>query len=201
MARWTPNDNEAVAPPEHIGRRLFDEPKLSGAPDQRPFHGLLFTNFEETRSGGEFSVDRLGRTSVEKAVVRYLSPRAHAQGTKFTKPKAFDGWYVAPARRISPPFAWPANSPDRGRSVDQAGTSWSESDLEHNRYHAHVQMPEGVPAYDFALQIREQFVTHGNPYPISQRRRLNLKVREAWTFMQKQGSNVVRVFRSLRNRK
>jgi hypothetical protein len=197
MARWTPADNEAVAPNEHIARRLFDEPKLSGAPDQKPFHGLLVTNFEETRAGGEFSVDRLGRSNVENAVVRYLAPRAHAAGRKFTKHKAFDGWYVAPARKISPPFVWPLNSPDRGASPAQAGFPWSDADLEHNRFHAHIQMPSGVSVRDFALQIREQFLAHGKAYPISQRRRMKVRVRDAWAQARNVGKKCARSLSSL----
>jgi len=36
MARWKPDPSQPFGPAEHIGRRLFDEPKLVGAEGQKP---------------------------------------------------------------------------------------------------------------------------------------------------------------------
>ena len=80
MARWNPAD-KPVGANEPIGRRLFDEPLLAGADDQRKFAGLDLRNFEEKRDR-EFSVDRLGRTGKERAVIKYLNPRANAAALK-----------------------------------------------------------------------------------------------------------------------
>jgi hypothetical protein len=99
---WTPQIGQPVAPNEHVGRRLFDEPMLAGAQNQQAFAGLDLRNFEEKRDG-EISVDRLGRSSVEKAVVNYLRPRAHAAGGKFTPSKQFNGWAVLRVARLQNP--------------------------------------------------------------------------------------------------
>ncbi len=170
MARWIPDDKARVAPNEHVGRRLFDEPKLSGAPDQQPFRGLLVKHFIEKRAGGEFSVDRLGRTGVDKGNVRYLQPRASAAGATFRTPKRFDGWIAGPVQKIAtdpPGIDWPVASCVRTHAAGGEPEPWSDKNLQQNCYHAHVPMPPTLAPYDFALRIREQFLTHGTVYPVS----------------------------------
>jgi hypothetical protein len=80
MARWDPPAN--VDNNEHLGRRLFDEPLLTGASDQPSFKGLLLTHFEESRDD-EWWLDRLGRSSADRKVISYLTPRAQAAGSTF----------------------------------------------------------------------------------------------------------------------
>jgi hypothetical protein len=69
MGRWTPQDKQPVGSNEHIGRRLFDEPKLFGATDQNPFDGLDLRNFEVTIDR-ELSVDRVGSSCCDTKVIK-----------------------------------------------------------------------------------------------------------------------------------
>ena len=125
MAPWEPDPSEPLGAAEHVGRRIFDEPQLAGATDQKPFAGLLdIRNFEETR-GDEFSVDRMGKTSVDKRVKAYLKPLAEASGRNFHRPKRFDGWATAPSKRVS--------SPARGAPIPLV-----VSPENGNPYHAHL---------------------------------------------------------------
>lgn len=165
MARWTPKDNEAIAPSEQLGRRLFDEPKLSGAPDQKPFAGLRIDHFIEKR-GREFSIDRLGRTSIDHKVVAYLKPRCN-HVLKERQAKRFDGWAIASAKKLPKDSSWTLH-PSGIREKDAGGVveAWSETDLKQNMYHGHVLMPATVDNRLFAFDIREQFVNVGGVYPI-----------------------------------
>jgi hypothetical protein len=167
MARWEPKDNEPVGAGENIGRRLFDEPKLSGAPDQRPFSGLDIRNFEESRDR-EFSIDRLGRSSVDKAVVRYLRERAEHHGTtKFQRPKRFDGWAHISARKLIQGMQCALHpSPIRDMDGNGSPVPWSDYDLEQNKYHAHVLIPADMGGDLFAYEIREQFQKFGDVHRI-----------------------------------
>lgn len=148
MARWNPAD-KPVGTNEPIGRRLFDEPLLAGADDQRKFAGLDLRNFEEKRDR-EFSVDRLGRTGKERAVIKYLNPRANAAALKFKPPKRFNGWTVLRAKNFAVAVhnfpAMPVTaSPIRG------------DELEENIFHAHLVLPAGKDHYETALHLRHLF--------------------------------------------
>ena len=164
MARWEPQGN--VGGNEHVGRRLFDEPMLAGTQDQPSFAGLLLTHFEETR-GDEYSLDRLGKSGIDKRVVAYLKPRAEAAGRSFRKPKLFDGWAVLPARELTsarrPPscalVASPVDAPEPGD----------------NKYHAHVVRPQNVDPTHMALHLRHLFTTYGKVEPVRRGNR-----RRAW---------------------
>lgn len=166
MARWTPKNNDPVRLPEFIGRRLFDEPLLSGAPDQKPWAGLDLRHFIETRDDRQFSVDRLGETGVNKRVVKYLTPRCTEAASSFAEPRHFDGWAYVSVRNLlqgAPKVDWRIEpSPEAGTDLSPAKIQWSDENLEQNVYHAHVAMPDGVGSYDFGLQIRQKFVKHGD---------------------------------------
>lgn len=151
---WTPSSDK-VAPTEHLGRRLFDEPMLTGATDQRHFGGLDLRNFEETR-GDDFSVDRLGRTSIDKKVVRLLKPLADAAGGTFHARRRFDGWAVVPARHLE-------------RKVKGISLSVKPSPESENPYHAHVptgdllaEIPEQARYYHKALHLKAIFTGTGS---------------------------------------
>jgi len=124
MARWIPRSNEPVGKNEAIARRLFDEPMLVGAIGQRPYAGLDLRNFEETRAD-EFSVDRLGVSGVNKAVVRYILPLAEDAAKQFHSAKRFEGWATLPADRLVKPY----------KGIELAVIPSPEMD---NPYHAHV---------------------------------------------------------------
>jgi hypothetical protein len=166
MARWTPKKNDPVKLTECIGRRLFDEPLLSGAPDQKPWRGLDLRHFVESREDRQFSLDRLGETGINNKVVRYLKPRCVDSASKFAEPRRFDGWAFVSVRNLldgSPKVDWVVEpSPVTGTDVTTEPTQWSDATLEQNLYHAHVRMPTDIDSYDFALQIRQKFVRHGD---------------------------------------
>ena len=86
MARWQPVIDQQIGSNEHLGRRLFDEPSLAGAEDQRPFTGILIDHFLEKRDDGQVSLDRLGQSSVDKRVQNHLLPLAHNAATRFRPP-------------------------------------------------------------------------------------------------------------------
>ena len=160
MARWQPHADTSVAPSEHIGRRLFDEPKLFGASDQKPFLGLALANFEETRDR-QFSVDRMGKTCVDKRVVRYLVDRASIAATTFQQPKTFHGWIVLSAKALSVGLRGiplvPVPSPDPGALVGGEPKPWSDKHLDQNMYHAHIEIPVDEKGWAFAMLAREVF--------------------------------------------
>jgi hypothetical protein len=157
MAKWKPGNS--VAASEHIARRLFDEPMLFGTFDQPHFGGLDIRNFQETR-GQEFSVDRMGASSCDKRVVRYLEPRAEHSGRKFQKPKIFCGWAYLPARKLIKPatgngyriVASPVREPE---------SEWDDNNLEQNEYHGHILIPDDVTSELFALRIKDLFTRRG----------------------------------------
>jgi hypothetical protein len=160
MGRWTPKDNQPVGPNEHIGRRLYDEPRLFGAADQDPFAGLDLRNFEAT-SDRQFSVDRVGESSCNNKILKYLTPRANAAGQKFHEPKTFHGWLVVTARKLTEPQAgtrWSlAPSPDSGPIAEGEEVAWSDDNLVQNRYHAHIEIPPEIETLFFAFLAREIF--------------------------------------------
>jgi hypothetical protein len=152
MASWTPAADQPIGSNEHLGRRLFDEPLLAGGADQAPFNGLDLRNFQEKRDR-EYSLDRLGRSSVEPKVLTYLLPRATQAASKFRDPKRFDGWAVLRARELTKARVganvWIEPSPVAGRGFDE------------NIYHAHALRPEDKEDYSFALHLRHLFTAYG----------------------------------------
>jgi hypothetical protein len=165
MARWAPDKNDPITGGEQIGRRLFDEPKLAGGPDQKPFKGLEVSHFVETRDP-EFSLDRLGRGAIEKAVVRYLTPRAEKHGGTFTKPKRFDGWAYLSAQKLRT-APWPLHvSQVETKDANGNVLPWSDDDLDQNKFHAHVVIPIDMERDVFALRVREHFADHGGVFSI-----------------------------------
>jgi hypothetical protein len=161
---WKPKDNEAIGSSEQIGRRLFDEPKLSGAPDQKPSGLLEMRNFLEKRSR-EFSVDRLGKGSVDKSVVGYLKSRCLLAENSFTKPRRFDGWAYIGWKKLIRDTPWTIHpSPKRADNDTAADVVWSDDNCEQNRYHAHVLAPENVEPKLFAYDLRERFIKEGDVY-------------------------------------
>ena len=158
MARWTPDDSGPIASSEHIGRRLFDEPKLSGAPDQKPYSGLQIGHFIEKR-GSEFSLDRLGKTSIDKRVVRYLMSRCEYAARSFQHEKKFNGWAYCASNRLLKDTSWTIHASGiRARDENGVELPWSDDQIGENRYHAHVLIPDGVEAIRFAYDIREKLI-------------------------------------------
>lgn len=150
MARWKP-DEELIGPNEHVGRRLFDEPLLAGAGDQRAYAGFDLRNFQEKRDR-DYSLDRLGQSSVDRRVVSYLKPLACNAGTRFQEARAFNGWAVLRARQlVNPPV---------GVGIEIFASPIKDG-LDQNIYHAHARRPEATNDYDFALHLRHLFGSYG----------------------------------------
>jgi hypothetical protein len=156
MAKWSPPDS--VGANERMGRRLFDEPMLSGAQDQRPFAGLLLTHFEENR-GDDYSLDRLGKSGIENQVVRYLLPRAQKAATSFNKSKRFDGWAVLPAKELTAA----RKKPDLAVTASRI----EGENLDGNDYHAHAVRPPGLEPLYMAYHLRHLFTEYGTVHEIS----------------------------------
>jgi hypothetical protein len=167
MGRWTPKDNRPVGQNEHIGRHLFDEPKLFGASDQNPLEGLQLRNFEPT-SDNEFSVDRVGEGCFNPKVMAYLVPRAEAAAGRGHQKRTFHGWLTLPARKLNTPtlgVQWNlVPSPDQGQEIDGNKQPWTDSNVLQNLYHAHISVPsaDSEPTKSermfFAFLAREAFI-------------------------------------------
>jgi hypothetical protein len=133
---------------------------LVGAKDQKSFGGLDIRHFEEP-CGDEFSVDRLGRSSVDRSAVRCLRPLADAHGRTFRSPKMFNGWVVLQAHKLQ--------KPTKGTPLPVIASP--EKD---NQYHAHVDTrkllesePEPMRHYLIAMYLKELFGAKGMVHPIA----------------------------------
>lgn len=157
MGRWKPNPNEDIGRGESLGRRLFARASLAGATDQRPLPSVDLRNFEDSR--GEISLDRLGQGNPEKAVLRYLNPRADAAAKNLGSSKMFfNGWAYVQAKVLLDSKKLPiaiVPSPIPGNSPSQ------EDDLTENIYHAHTRSLRDTEPYFMALHLQDQFEKHG----------------------------------------
>jgi hypothetical protein len=148
MARWKPQADVPIGAKEQVGRRLFDEPMLIGAADQPRYDGLDLRNFQETRDN-EYSLDRLGKTGIDGAVVRYLKLRAIESGKSFQKPKRFNGWITVKAEALT--------TPPNGRPIQLVASPVIGSGLQENDFHAHAIRPADQEDLMFALYLRHRF--------------------------------------------
>lgn len=161
MATWRPSSSDPIGSKESLGRRLFDEPLLAGQEQVKKYEGLELRHFEEKRSN-EFSLDRLGRTNVERAVVNYLLPRARQQGQTFNPKRTFHGWAVVRAERLTKPATGP--------SLPVVPSPIKGDGLAENTYHAHAVLPDRPDPeshYSNALHLRHTFTRHGTVEPAS----------------------------------
>lgn len=150
MARWTPKADAPIGQNERIARRLFDLQDLVGAADQRPFTGLDLRHFQERRDV-EFSLDRLGRSGVEKSVTNFLKPKAHRQAETFTPKQSFDGWICVKAKDFM------TYKEDEFEFPLVASPIKDENDSEKdNPYHCHAVQPK--LSRSTALHLRQIFI-------------------------------------------
>lgn len=153
MAQWKPPSDAPVGPNEPVGRRLFDQPMLVGMRDlNRGAQRLDVRHFLEPRHR-ELSLDRLGRTGIDKAVVRYLCPIAVIAGQTFSPPKAFNGWAVIRAKQLEAPPRGNMHLPVIASPV---------LDTDGNIYHAHAVLPDSLDAWVTACFLRDLFETRGS---------------------------------------
>lgn len=152
MARWKPPDR--VGEKELVARRIFGDAIFRGVLDQSQPGRLRLNHFEETRSDRHLSLDRLGRGTAEKRVLRYLEPRCDLAGTRFNSPKLFEGWVGLKVERIR--NAKQLLLDVIASPVESVGTDSNDENL----YHAHVEIPEGSD-YFVALHLKELCERHG----------------------------------------
>ena len=112
------------------------------------------THFEETR-GNELSVDRLGRTNPEAAVLKYCASLAQASGSSAATPKRFDGWAVVQVQKLV--------APQKNGAVFsvQADPIVDHPALQDNVYHAHVTIVPVTHSYTAALLAHNLFTEKG----------------------------------------
>lgn len=159
MAHWKPRTDK-IGPGEHLGRRLFDTPALVGAFDQEPRHKLKLAHFLEKRPGCEISLDRLGETSIDKRVCRYLGQRAIKAAGDFKDPKQFNGWAVVHFKFLRQP-------PHGGPPISVVPCPIQGFDLDENIYHADA-LAEKRSYYEMATQLFSLFSEHGSTHDYNQ---------------------------------
>lgn len=156
MALWKPASDQPVGSNEHVGRRLFSEPLLVGSTSQPSWKGLDLRHFEERRNR-EFSLDRLGKSGIDRRVVHIVLPLAVVQGSTFRPSKSFDGWVVIRSKFL-------VEGKVGGMTLQVFPSPVSGANA--NPYHAHVLLPEQEPIVN-AWFMRHLFVTNGILHPIS----------------------------------
>ena len=161
MARWIPTS--VIAKTECIGRRIFTRGQLHGAADQKPLPPLKIelSHFMEKRYSGDVSMDRLGRTGIEKQVIGFLDPKACQAGSRMNPVAHFQGWVYITSRQF--------NSSTSGLPlvlVSSPAASAEDESVIDNPYHAHVERPSGLPpgheAHIVALQLKHIFESNLN---------------------------------------
>ncbi len=155
MARWIPKSGDPIGPSEHIGRRIFERSDLYGARDQeKPIGEFAVSHFED-RQTGEVSVDRLGKTGIEKAVTGYLNLCAEEHAKSFKPIKLFLGWAVVKAKELQ--------NPTKGDSIPLIASPTSADDgagISENPYHAHATPINGLSAYTMSVLLAHIFNKH-----------------------------------------
>lgn len=149
-AKWNPL-TDPIGTHEHLGRRLFNEPMLKGAKGQPSFSGLDLRHFEESREDRQFSMDRLGQTSIVGKVKAYLVPRAQYSARKSRR--EFNGWIVVTAKQLATGFD--------GKSYTAVPSPMpppmDDNELEENKYHSHCDLPNDMSVKANALFLRQIF--------------------------------------------
>lgn len=147
MAKWLPGSD--IGANEVIGRRIYEAVKLKGAEGQPEFAGLTVNHFLEKR-GNEVSVDRLGRTGVERAIKTHLRPQAIEAGEARARKHAMLGWATVQAKKVP--------------AYTEMAFSLTASPIEEpdNPYHAHLSGPAGQSATQIALNLRYLFESPAN---------------------------------------
>ncbi|WP_157960142.1 hypothetical protein [Albibacillus kandeliae] len=157
---WEPDPSEPIGKNERIGRRIWDTPKLRGADTQPDVAALDIEIFRERRSK-EVSLDRLGRTGIEKRVISYLQPRCELHGASFSPNRRFDGWATIQAEKLTNKWN---NIPKWSISASPVEGN-SEVPNSDNRYHAHAVCDGSDNDLTVALFLRHLFERYGDLHP------------------------------------
>jgi len=149
---WHPS--EKIGKNERIGRRLFPRKKLKGAGDQHPPPNTFeFYHFQEKRDGGEVSFDRLGETSIDGRVRKYLSLRADYAASLLKPQTSFQGWAVVRAQELQEPVMGGPPLP----LISSPVVSTTDNPLTENLYHAHAVRPSKYGSYEMAAHLKMIF--------------------------------------------
>jgi hypothetical protein len=158
MAPWNAREVSTIGNAEVIGRRRFKHPDLRGAAGQKkPVGGLDTRDFLEKRDTA-ISIDRLGKSGIDRKVLNYLLPRAEAHGLSQKPTKEFLGWACVQASKF----------------LEMAGkygyllipSPVPGVVLADNDYHAHISYPNTIDAFHAALLVKEIFQQHGSVHDI-----------------------------------
>jgi hypothetical protein len=160
---WKLDTDAPVGRNEYLGRRLFaTSPRLVGGKNQKDNDSFHYTHFLNRPGDTKTSFDRLGRSSVERAVKRELCPIAATAGQRFNPARDFRGWAVIQVQKLCDP---PARAPDSYRQLKVVPSPLTSSDGEENRFHAEIDTPSGVTPYDIAHHYYTMFSDYGKFEP------------------------------------
>jgi hypothetical protein len=150
MALWNAKESTTIGASEHLGRRRFGHPELRGAAGQQEDIVPHWRDFLEKRDR-RISIDRLGHSSVDKKVLRYLRPLAEEQGKKFKPERKFLGWSYIRAAQLK------LYGERKGYEVHASPTA----EPDRNDYHAHIVPPDEVDNDHAAAYLCTIFADHG----------------------------------------
>lgn len=154
MAPWNAREITVVGNSEVLGRRKFTHPELRGAAGQkRALGGLDTRDFLETRDRA-ISLDRLGRSGIDRKVINYLLPRAEAQAQSLKPAQEFKGWVCIQAGKLMVATAT--------YQFSLVASPVPGAELSENDYHAHISYPVGIEPMFAALLLKDAFERHGS---------------------------------------
>ena len=157
MAIWNAHEVDAIGNSEFLGRRRFKHPELRGAAGQKTIGGLDARDFEVGKDR-EVSIDRLGRSSIDPKVLKYLRPRAEAHGNAFRARKEFLGWACVQAGKFR------ESTIKHGYQLKVSPVAGIEPN--DNNYHAHISCPDTLEPIYAALLIRDLFERLGTTHDV-----------------------------------
>jgi hypothetical protein len=126
---------DLISDKEYIGRRLAARPTLVGAWDQiRQRLPFDLRDFEETRPPHDISLDWLGKSGLQRKVLRALGDQAARMFGQQKPPQTFAGWVYLQTEKVSRAHRdFPCrvvSSPERPDEPDHP---------EHNPYHCLIK--------------------------------------------------------------
>jgi hypothetical protein len=148
---WNPSATN-ISDKEIIGRRAFGDEAFIPSPQGQLVHYLVFY---DSRFQTDLSVDRLGGSSVEDRVRRFLTPHAVHHGETRLPKQQFHGWAQIPVKKLKKIKIAPSPKGDKNKLDDLSDP--------YNPYHADIvrdgyrtQQTAEVLAYALA-QMASQF--------------------------------------------
>jgi hypothetical protein len=151
MPVWEPKADQPVGAKEMLGRRIFSDKIWDGAfGNGRKLFRV--DHFLDMNREADLSLDRLGRSSEEGAVVRRVGHHAHTEGDQHNPPRPFTGWAACGRNHFA---TAKCNVPVEPRPLED-GT---------NPYHAEIVRDDyrgRSGPYAFATMIRDVVSQQGH---------------------------------------